>query len=446
MVDRMASLAPLNSLTLAFDDDSIEDEARAGHRIIKLHGHGTDCPGFGCVRCSVAQLRGSSLAAAWSVIMVAGGLIAVFVQQASYGLSALQVVCLLCGFFAFPGVMWWAPALIPPLHDGGAEARARMHRWVSAIWSCGWLVIIGEWWLGQLTGRHGRIARDDPARAYACCAIWVTVLVVQHVVHLGFAHRMIVLALALSITLTSEWQRELSVALLVGEASGHALDCTLRHSFLRLEQLRREKERVALELALAKNLLATSQAGAPATARATARMGTTTDAADIAHGLEPSPGPEARQAESSDGSADGGASTYDTNSEVARLVTEGDVTNVLNRGRCSPGVTSSSESATDGTRGDERVFGRWSPGDDAGEKLSFRPCIANRLRRRHQQWVGGDVSPAFPEEEEREDERAALLRRYLADLAPGRLAEREAEAQGRREIPGDAIQYGLRSE
>ena len=174
------------------------------------------------------------------------------------------------------------------------------HRLISILWSFAWSLGMGYWWWLVHAGAMSRVGADEGHRAASACALWVSVSIVQHVVHIDAAQRAVVLVMAMTIVISSPfWRTELLASLLLGEASGCALDHMLRASFrakqVRLEQLRREKERVEFDLAISESRFRRHSLGS--------RQGRVGLSRENSRG-------------SSRGSSDGGSSC-DTNSELA---------------------------------------------------------------------------------------------------------------------------------
>ena len=136
-----------------------------------------------------------------------------------------------------------------------APTPSSAHALAANFWTGGWVVNVAIYWMLVRQGYLQRLAPTEGRRAAASCGIWLLSTLLQHMVHIGAAHRFVVLGLAMTIVLTSvAWRKELMLSLVAGEALGYAVEHMLRTAFLKranaLEQVRREKERVAYEYAI----------------------------------------------------------------------------------------------------------------------------------------------------------------------------------------------------
>lgn len=205
----------IHPISLHFDDESMERELRAG-----------------------------TVGSAKSVIMLFGVLN--FSLNAMSSLTPL-VAAILCVTYALVCAAFrYAPAWLP---------ESEVHNFCSHVWVLSWVGNISAWWVLVNSRTLQRLGPEEGHKAFAACAIWVLVTVVQHVVHIGAYHRAVILAMAMPIIFTSSaWRTELLTSLLVGEATGYALEHMLRCSFLRraeaLDRVRREKERIAFDYAM----------------------------------------------------------------------------------------------------------------------------------------------------------------------------------------------------
>ena len=210
-------MARMHPITLAFENENLERE-----------------------------LRSETLDAALAVVILFGVLNLVLNLLAGHGTPLVQA-CLATIYTLSALAMRSAYK-----YRTGYEA----HNMAAHLWTSSWALGISVWWTLIKSGSLQRLSADDGQKAAACCGLWVLSTVVQHMVHIGFAHRAVLLALALSIILSSEaWRGELLASLVVGDASGYAIEHMLRASFLRrhvrIEQLREEKDRVLYDYALA---------------------------------------------------------------------------------------------------------------------------------------------------------------------------------------------------
>ena len=101
------------------------------------------------------------------------------------------------------------------------------------VWSIAWAINVTVWWCMQGVGLARRLTAAEGHSAAVICAMWGFVMVLQHVLHIGFKARTLVLLLAASIALTSvSWEREMLAALTLGEAIGYCVEHMMRSSFL----------------------------------------------------------------------------------------------------------------------------------------------------------------------------------------------------------------------
>ena len=132
--------------------------------------------------------------------------------------------------------------------------RGQNYMVASIFWTLCWVTNVCAWWIMLWRGDISRIDPIELDRTTACGALWVLVGVGQHVMHVEFTQRLVVISCALTIILSGKVWRALLSALVIGEAAGYALERMLRECFLwhadTVEQLRCEKERVAFDLAL----------------------------------------------------------------------------------------------------------------------------------------------------------------------------------------------------
>jgi hypothetical protein len=130
------------------------------------------------------------------------------------------------------------------------------HRHSARMWTLSWVLLCGTWWTMLWLGLIERLKAEEGRMAAAYCTIWITTTIVQHMIHLPFEYRSVVLALALQVALSSSvWRAEVLASLLVGETAGYAIEHMMRVAFARrierIEQLQVEKERANYDLALA---------------------------------------------------------------------------------------------------------------------------------------------------------------------------------------------------
>lgn len=121
------------------------------------------------------------------------------------------------------------------------------------LWLGSWVINVAVWWAMVLCGLARRLTEAEGQGAAVVCAMWGFVMVLQHVIHIGFRARMVVVFLGATMALTSQaWRKEMLAALLFGEAVGYSIEHMLRSSYLpranRLENARIAKERSDYDL------------------------------------------------------------------------------------------------------------------------------------------------------------------------------------------------------
>lgn len=99
----------------------------------------------------------------------------------------------------------------------------------SCVWTTLWAINTGVY--GAML--HLRLARRLTAAegqaAAVACAMWAFALFLQHVLHIEFRCRMLVMLMAVSLALTSvEWRNEMLAALMFGEAVGYSIEYMAR--------------------------------------------------------------------------------------------------------------------------------------------------------------------------------------------------------------------------
>jgi len=123
------------------------------------------------------------------------------------------------------------------------------------LWLTSWVINVAVWGAMVHCGLARRLTSAEGQFAAIVCTMWGFVMVIQHVVHIGFRARIIVLLMAASIALTSvAWRKELLAALMFGEALGYSMEHMARSSYLprakSLEDARIAKERSDYDLRL----------------------------------------------------------------------------------------------------------------------------------------------------------------------------------------------------
>ena len=79
------------------------------------------------------------------------------------------------------------------------------------------------WWRLVLEGSLPRIRLDELGKILASCTMWLVTAVAMHVLHFPFKLRVVVLASALPIILSSEIKQPLLLTLAGGELIGYTL-------------------------------------------------------------------------------------------------------------------------------------------------------------------------------------------------------------------------------
>ena len=211
----------MHPLSLKFEDDAIERE-----------------------------LRSETVTAASSVVMLFAVLNLTLNWLWTVGTGWATIVCTIVAstYATFAVILERAWRHMPAAH---------VHQLCERLWVVGWVINVSIFWYLVMSGRLSRLHPSEGHKAAAACAIWVLVPAVQHILHLGLGARACVLGLAVSIVLSSHaWRGEMLAALIVGEASGVAVDHMLRSAFrarlVRIDQLQQEKERAVYEFASAR--------------------------------------------------------------------------------------------------------------------------------------------------------------------------------------------------
>jgi hypothetical protein len=237
----MAQLAQMHLLTLHFDDPKLEAELCRG-RLFSSH---------------------YMLAVFWSLVFV-------FVRLTGYQKESVEVVLHMATFAlgivvagCFHAVTYAVGCTdgLMTIIERRLEPRISLHTFLSVLYVSMYVLNVGVWWSKILNGTHQRIrAKENMApdinRIIAMCGLWVLVLILQHIMHVKFSLRMVVLGLALSIVATSEIWKELLMAVVIGEVLGFTLEHNMRVAFLMraqsLESVQQAKERAVYDMMIAK--------------------------------------------------------------------------------------------------------------------------------------------------------------------------------------------------
>lgn len=121
------------------------------------------------------------------------------------------------------------------------------------LWLVVWVTNVAAWWAMQHCGLARRLTPAEGQSAAVICTMWCFVMVIQHVIHIGWRARVTVLVMGSSIALTSvAWREEMLAALAFGEAVGYSMEHMARSSYLprakSLEDARIAKERSDYDL------------------------------------------------------------------------------------------------------------------------------------------------------------------------------------------------------
>ena len=238
----------IHVLTLRFDDHSLEAELRAGQ-----------------------------LGASLYVLLITGGLCYAFLTATGYGqpfgdqpfgakafgpshpyqMLQLLTVGVYLGFVRY----------LRPSDDDDAERGMRKHKIACHVWAGAWVTNIVAWWWAFMHDQVERFSPDEVEKINAASALWLTVPMVQHVLHIDPLHRACVICMALTIILSGQVCKPLLTALLAGEALGYAFEHNMRSAFLdRVEtvrELRLTNERLMHDRAPDSNALDARISGAP---------------------------------------------------------------------------------------------------------------------------------------------------------------------------------------
>lgn len=86
------------------------------------------------------------------------------------------------------------------------------------VWMTSWVTNVAMLWAMLACGLARRLTAAEGTGAAVCCAMWAFVMVIQHMLHIGFRSRIIVMLMATSIAFTSvAWRKELLAGLVFGE-------------------------------------------------------------------------------------------------------------------------------------------------------------------------------------------------------------------------------------
>ena len=183
------------------------------------------------------------------------------VEQAGYGRSPLQyLTVLLMWLCAF--VICYAPRcitrLMPETWNTLLNKPEKVHSFMCFFGTAAWVMCMALWWRLVLEGSLPRIRLDELGKILASCTMWLVTAVAMHVLHFPFKLRVVVLASALPIILSSEIKQPLLLSLAGGELIGYTLESIIRSNFLeradQVERLKQEKERVVYELNLTRHV------------------------------------------------------------------------------------------------------------------------------------------------------------------------------------------------
>lgn len=235
------AMVRIHPITLQFDDEDMERELRTGARNSSY-----------CVLILFCLLD--------IVCRAAFPLINVMFDPAPDKGATMAYTCIAITYVSVLVVM--RRAHFSPMHDA-----AKMQ---DLLWLMCWVTNVAAWWAMLHCGLARRLTADEGQSAAVICTMWGFVMVLQHVIHIGFRARVIVMLMAASIALTSKaWRGELLAAMAFGEAVGYSMEHMARSSYLprakSLEDARIAKERSDYDLRMLAHSRARSDgvAGAP---------------------------------------------------------------------------------------------------------------------------------------------------------------------------------------
>ena len=81
--------------------------------------------------------------------------------------------------------------------DSDAQRGMRKHSYTCHVWAAAWVGNIAAWWWAYLHGHQQRFAPDEYDKITFASLLWMTVAMVQHVLHIAPVHRAAVLCMAL---------------------------------------------------------------------------------------------------------------------------------------------------------------------------------------------------------------------------------------------------------
>ena len=143
-------------------------------------------------------------------------------------------------------------------------SNAEVHGLIGMVFEVSWGLAVLPYWWQIWNGTLTRLQPDETEKMVGCCCLWVVAMIVPCVLHLSMRHCFLFYAHALAVVITSpHWQRHLLLAMMLGYGIGYTFERMLRGAFLDraqdLEQLRREKERMAYDMMIAEHRSATTR-------------------------------------------------------------------------------------------------------------------------------------------------------------------------------------------
>lgn len=177
----------MHPFTLRFNDENVEQDIRSS-----------------CV------LQARSLIGLFDLLIIA------FVwKSAPHGHAFGQIMCVAASILAI------------------SFAATRTHSLLSKLWVGLWAINVVVWWALVANGTLHRLGPEESGKLAACSGVYVGLTILQHILHLDASDRILVIAMVLTVIVTSSfWRMSLGLSLVVGDAVGYVLERNLRETFL----------------------------------------------------------------------------------------------------------------------------------------------------------------------------------------------------------------------
>lgn len=202
------------------------------------------------------QIKSRQISSTQQVLVLMAFIMFFFAQVA--GMQASATVVMLIHFTIAITLMRCGKQLLN-------YSNAEVHGLIGMVFEVSWGLAVLPYWWQIWNGTLTRLQPDETEKMVGCCCLWVVAMIVPCVLHLSMRHCFLFYAHALAVVITSpHWQRHLLLAIMLGYGIGYIFERMLRGAFLDraqdLEQLRREKERMAYDMMMAEHRSATRSA------------------------------------------------------------------------------------------------------------------------------------------------------------------------------------------